>query len=162
MTSTPPTDEPADADALDASLLERARAAVADKMARGVYTPEFLALLAEPLEIRPDPAFAAGPSWDEAVRTAAITPDPPIISTRPVVGPVLRALKRLVRRSLRWYLAPVTAQVTSHNLAVLEVLAEHSREIIELRREVDRLRRQVVDLEAERLRSGPAGTAPLG
>jgi hypothetical protein len=160
MTSTPPHDEPTDA--LDAALLERARAAVADKMARGVYSPEFLALLNEPLEIRPDPAFAAGPSWEEAVRTAAVTPEPPIISTRPVVGPVLRALKRALRRSLRWYLAPVAAQVSSHNQAVLEVLEEHSRHIVELRREVDRLRRQVAALEREALRAGGTGAAPRG
>ena len=136
-------------DDLTASLLARARAAVADKTARGVYSPEFRARLAEPLDVRPDPSFAAGPAWDEAVRTAAISPDPPIISTRPVIGPVIRALKNLVRRSLRWYIAPVTAQQTSHNQAVIEVLAEHSRHIVELRREVERLRRRVVALEAE-------------
>lgn len=61
----------------------RAVAAVADKVARGIHSPEFLAQLSEPLEIRPDPAFAAGPSW-------------------------------------------------------------HSRQIVELRREVGRLRRRVV------------------
>lgn len=160
MTSTPPHDEPADA--LEASLVARARAAVADKIARGVYSPEFLALLNEPLEIRPDPAFAAGPTWPEAVRTAEVSPDPPIISRRPVVGPILRALKRLVRRSLRWYLAPVTSQVTAHNQAVVEVLAEHSRQIVEMRREVERLRRRVVELETEVLRGAPPGSAPPG
>ena len=139
------------------SLHARARAAVADKTARGVYGPEFRARLAEPLDIRPDPSFAAGPAWEAAVDTAAISPDPPIISTRPVIGPVIRALKALVRRSLRWYLAPVTAQATSHNQAVIEVLAEHSRHIVELRREVERLRRRVADLEAE-LDAGEPGS----
>ena len=132
-----------------ADLLARARAAVAEKTARGIYTPDLRARLAEPLDLRPDPSFAAGPAWDEAVRTAAISPDPPIISTRPVVGPLIRVLKGAVRRSLRWYVAPVTAQVTAHNQAVVEVLAEHSRHIVELRREVDRLRRRVAALEAE-------------
>jgi ubiquinone biosynthesis protein UbiJ len=66
-----------------------------------------------------------------------------------VIGSVLRALKLALRRSLRWYLAPVTTQVTAHNQAVVEVLAEHSRQIVELRREVDRLRRRVAALEAE-------------
>jgi hypothetical protein len=155
MTATPPDD------ALDAALLARARAAVADKTARGVYSPEFLALLEEPLEIRPDPAFAAGPAWEEAVRTAATSPDPPIVSTRPVVGPVLRWLKRLVARSLRWYVAPVAAQVTAHNQAVVDVLAEHSRQLIELRREVDRLRRRVAALEGEATHTPPEA-APRG
>ena len=148
MSPAPPDDDaPA---SLDASLLARARAAVADKKARGVYTAEFVALLDEPLDIRPDPALAAGPSWDEAVRTAPVSPDAPIVSTRPLIGPVLRALKSFVRRSLRWYLGPVTAQMSSHNQAVIDVLAEHSREIIELRREVDRLRR-----DAERSGGAP-------
>ncbi len=137
------------------SLLARARAAVEEKTRRGVYTPEFRALLDEPLDIRPDPAFAAGPAWDEVVRTAAIDPHPPIISTRPVIGPLLRRLKSAVRRSLRWYLPPVTAQVSTHNQAVVEVLAEHSRYIVELRREVEALRRRVAALEAE-----TGGTTP--
>ena len=149
MTPTPPLD------GLDESLLARARAAVADKTARGVYTPEFVALLEEPLEIRPDPAFAAGPSWEEAVRTAQVSAEPPIISTRPVIGPFLRALKLLVRRSLRWYLGPVAAQVSAHNQAVVDVLAEHSREIVELRHEVARLRRRVGALERQAGRTPP-------
>jgi hypothetical protein len=153
MTHKPPNDDLAD---LDRSLLARAQASVADKKARGLYTPEFVAMLEEPLDIRPDPAFAAGPSWDEAVRTAAISPDAPIVSTRPVIGPLLRALKLLVRRSLRWYLAPVAAQATAHNQAVVDVLAEHSREIIDLRREVDRLRREVVGLQGDATRTPPA------
>lgn len=148
MTLPPAGDE--QAGSLDASLLARARAAVADKKARGVYTAEFVALLEEPLDIRPDPAFAAGPAWEAAVRSAPVSPDAPIVSTRPLIGPVLRALKSFVRRSLRWYLGPVTAQVSSHNQAVIDVLAAHSREIIELRREVDRLRR-----EAERRGGAP-------
>ena len=144
-------------DDVNAALLARARTAVADKTTRGVYSPDFRARLAEPLDIRPDPSFAAGPAWDEAIRTASISPDAPIISTRPVIGPIIRALKSFVRRSLRWYLAPVTAQVSAHNQAVVEVLAEHSRHIVELRREVERLRRRVADLEAE-LDAGDAET----
>jgi len=145
--------------ALDASLLARAQAGVADKKARGIYGPAFVALLEEPLEIRPDPAFAAGPAWPEAVRTAPVSPDAPIVSTRPLIGPILRALKSLVRRSLRWYLAPVTAQVSSHNQAVIDVLAEHSRELIELRREVNRLRREAAR-QAEDPARGGGGPRP--
>jgi hypothetical protein len=156
MSTTPP-DELA---ALDESLLVRARAAVADKRARGIYTPEFVAMLEEPLDIRPDPAFAAGPSWEEAVRTVPVSANAPIVSTRPVIGPLLRALKALVRRSLHWYLAPVTAQVTAHNQAVVEVLAEHSREIVALRREVELLRRRVAALDAGDARDADTRPAP--
>jgi hypothetical protein len=131
------------------SLLARARAAVEEKTRRGIYSLDLRMRLAEPLDIRPDPSFAAGPAWDEAVRTTDVTPDPPIISTRPVIGALIRALKSAVSRGLRWYLGPVTAQVTAHNRAVMEVLDAHSREIVSLRREVDRLRRRVVELEAE-------------
>lgn len=132
-----------------AELLARARAAVEAKTRSGVYSLDLRLRLAEPLDVRPDPSFAAGPSWEEALRTTDVSPDPPIISTRPVVGPLIRALKRAVSRGLRWYIGPVTAQVTSHNRAVMEVLDAHSREIVALRREVDRLRRRVVELEAE-------------
>ena len=115
------------------SLLARARAAAAEKTARGIYTPEFRALLAEPLDIRPDPV---------------VSPDPEIISTRPLTGPAVRAFKRTVHRSLRWYFAAVTAQVTAHNQAVSEVIAEQRNRIVELAQEVDRLQLRVTALEA--------------
>jgi polyhydroxyalkanoate synthesis regulator phasin len=63
------------------------------------------------------------------------------------------ALKRAVERALRWYLPPVTEQVSRHNQAVLEVLAEHNRQIVELRRELEALRRRLAALESERRRS---------
>jgi len=153
MADEPPPSPPADA--FQESLLARARAAVADKSERGVYTAEFRAMLDEPLEIEPDPAFTAGPSWDEAVRTAEVSADVPLVSTRPVIGPILRALKAMVRRSLRWYVAPVAAQVSTHNRAVVEVLAAQSREILELRREVDRLTRQLRAADPASSRTAP-------
>jgi len=133
----------------DEPLLERARQSVAAKTARGVYTPELRAALAEPLDMRPDPSLVAGVAWPEAVRTAPIDGEPPVDSTRLVVGPVVRFVKRLIRRSLRWWLQPVVDQVSRHNHAVVEVLGAHNREILELRREVERLRRRVAELEAE-------------
>jgi hypothetical protein len=143
----PPPGNPA------APLLAAARAAVEEKTRRGVYTPELRARLAEPLDMQPDPGFAAGPAWPEVGRTTDVTPDPPIISTRPVVGTAVRAAKGAVRRGLRWYLGPVTAQVTSHNRAVAEVLAEHNRQIVELRREVELLQRRLAETEGH---AGPA------
>jgi hypothetical protein len=134
-------------------VLARARANLEEKQSRGVYGPELRSALAEPLDLRPDPTFAAGPAWPEAVRTAAVTVAPPPPSSRPGVGPVVTALKRSIERALRWYLPPVTDQVSRHNQAVLEVLAEHNRQIVALRQELDALRRRLAALEAER-RSG--------
>jgi hypothetical protein len=134
-------------------LLARARAAADEKIDRGVYRRELLDALAEPLDLRPHPDVAAGPAWPEAVRTARVEVGPPPPSGRPGVGPVVTALKRAVERALRWYLPPVTEQVSRHNQAVLEVLAEHNRQIVELRRELEALRRRLAALEAERRRS---------
>src|SRR4029077_3460928 len=131
LTSHPMTEVPAD---FAASLLARARAAAAEKTVRSTYSPEFRALLAEPLDIRPDPV---------------VSPDPEIISTRPLTGPAVRAFKRTVHRSLRWYFASVTAQVTAHNQAVSEVIAEQRDRIVELGHEWDGLRLRVTSLEAE-------------
>ena len=130
-------------------LLARARSSAAEKRARGVYDATLLDALAEPLDLQPDPSVAAGPAWPEAVRTAEVVVGPPPPSARPAVGPALTAVKRAVERALRWYLPPVAAQVSAHNRAVLEVLAEHSRHIVELRREIEALRRRVAALEAE-------------
>ena len=134
----------------DDGILRRARVMAEEKTRQGAYTPELLAALAEPLDLRPDPAVVAGPAWPEAVRTAAVSVEPPQPSGRAGVGPPLTAVKRAVDRAMRWYLPPVAAQVTRHNQAVLEVLAEHNRQILELRQEVDRLRERVAALENER------------
>ena len=132
MAEEPPTaSQPAD---LTPSLLAHARSAVAEKTARGIYTAEFRALLAEPLDIRPDPV---------------VSPDPEITSTRPLTGPAARMFKRAVHRSLRWYFAAITAQVTAHNQAVVELIAEQRNRILQLGQEVDRLRQRVRALEAE-------------
>jgi hypothetical protein len=129
------------------AVMAQIRATAAEKRRSGVYTEEFLTALEEPLDIEPDPAFVAGPRWREVAATAEIHPWAPLVSTRPVVGPLVIAAKRLVRRLLRWYLWPVTDQVTSHNRVVAGVLDEHSREIGRLRIEADRLRRRLADLE---------------
>ena len=137
----------------DEEVLAVARASVREKHRRGVYTPALLAALNEPLDIRPDPAFAGGVAWPEAVRSVTVTVEPPPVSTRPVAGPVVTALKRAVERALHWYLPPVAEQVTRHNRAVMDVLSEHNRQIVELRREVDQLRQRIAALQAR----GPGG-----
>jgi hypothetical protein len=137
----------------DDSILARARASLEDKRRRGGYLPELLDALAEPLDLRPDPEVAAGPAWGEAVATAEVSVGPPPPSSRPGLGPAVTALKRAVERGLRWYLPPVVAQVTRHNRAVLEVLAEHNRHIVELRREVEQLQSRIAALDSSAPRS---------
>lgn len=139
---------------LQQRLLAQAERSVAEKSAH--YPRSLRAALAQPLDMRPDPSLVAGVAWPEAVRTARIDGEPPIASSRPVVGPGVRFVKRLIRRSLRWYLQPVVEQVNRHNAAVIDVLGAHNREILELRREVERLRRRVAELEEEH--EAPGGT----
>jgi hypothetical protein len=43
-------------------------------------------------------------------------------SGRPVIGPVVRFGKRIVRRSLRWYIAPVAEQQSRVNHALLDLV----------------------------------------
>jgi len=137
----------------DDALIRRARRSRDEKQERGVYTPELLESLAEPLDLRPDPSAAAGPAWPEALATATVSVQQPPPSSRPALGPALTATKRAIERALRWYLPPVTEQITRHNRAVLDVLAEHNRQIVELHAELEALRRRVAALEAK----APAG-----
>jgi hypothetical protein len=137
----------------DESLLARARASADEKRQRRVYSAELLSALDEPLDLRPPPEVAAGVAWPEAVRTATVAAEPPPRSTRPVVGILITAAKRGIHRALRWYLPPVAEQVSRHNSAVLDVLGEHNRQIVELQRELEALRRRVSELEARSNRS---------
>jgi hypothetical protein len=68
-------------------------------------------------------------------RTAEVSPHPALDARfRAVV-----AVERTVRRALRWYLWPVTAQTSSHNRAVAEVVEAQRRELARLRIEAERL-----------------------
>lgn len=71
-------------------------------------------------------------------------------SARPVIGPSIRLAKRVVRRGLRWYIAPIVAQQTRFNHATLEVIEK-------LRLQNEALSAEVEDLQA-RL-AGPDGDA---
>lgn len=133
----------------DEALLQRARTAAAEKIARGAYPPQLLDALAEPLDLRPDPGIAAGGAWPEVLRSAEVRVEAPPPSPRPLVGPLIGAGRRLVARALRWYLPPVAEQVSRHNRAVVDVLQEHNRHIVELHLELERLRRRVAALERE-------------
>jgi hypothetical protein len=67
-------------------------------------------------------------------RTAEISPHPALTGRAPSV-----AAKRAVRRALRWYLWPFTAQATAHNRAVADVVEEHRRTLTWMRMETERI-----------------------
>jgi hypothetical protein len=78
-------------------------------------------------------------------------------SGRPVIGPSVRFAKRIVRRALRWYIAPVADQQTRFNHATLDLVERlrmhHERMETELEalrsryeRDVDRLQHELDEL----------------
>ena len=131
----------------DDALIAHARRLTDDKQARGVYPADLLEALAEPLDLRPDPAVAGGVAWPEALRTAHVGVGPVATSTRPLIGPLLTFAKKAMARALRWYLPPVAEQISRHNQAVLEVLESHNREIVRLRMEIRDLQGRIKELE---------------
>jgi nucleotide-binding universal stress UspA family protein len=62
-------------------------------------------------------------------------------SARPVVGPAILFAKRLVRRGLRWYLAPIIEEQSRFNHSVLDLLEA-------LRLQQERLRADLDDVDA--------------
>lgn len=80
--------------------------------------------------------------------TADISIDFPSGSGRPVIGPAIVFAKRVVRRGLRWYLAPVIEEQSRFNHSVLDLLES-------LRLQQERLRGDLDDLR-ERMEQGPA------
>jgi hypothetical protein len=67
----------------------------------------------------------------------AISPHPPLDGA----GPLTAAIKRAVRRALRWYLWPLTTHMHRHNRGVADAVAEHRRQLTRLRLEVERVGR---------------------
>lgn len=83
------------------------------------------------------------------VRTKAdISIEFPSGSARPVVGPAILLAKRVVRRGLRWYLAPVIEEQSRFNHSVLDLLES-------LRLQQERLRADLDDLRARLADQGP-------
>ncbi len=77
-------------------------------------------------------------------------------SDRAVVGPAVRMAKRLVRRSVRWYLDPIIEQQTRLNHALLDVADELSASVDErLAADVTGMKRRISDTEVrlDRLRA---------
>ncbi len=61
-------------------------------------------------------------------------------SDRPFLGGAVRLGKRLVRRSLRWYLAPMMAQQSRFNHATLDAIEQLRLRVNQLGAELDQLR----------------------
>ena len=81
-------------------------------------------------------------------RAATVSLDFHSGSDRPVIGPLVIALKRQLRRGLRWYLAPIVEQQSRFNHAALDLLEK-------ARLENEQLRARLAALEA----GGEAGDA---
>ena len=58
-------------------------------------------------------------------------------SDRLVIGPAIRFSKRLVRRALRWYVAPIMAQQSRFNHSLLDLVERLRLENERLRTEVE-------------------------
>ncbi len=61
-------------------------------------------------------------------------------SDRAVVGPAVRFAKRVARRSLRWYLAPMMEQQSRFNHATLDAIEQLRLRVNRLAAEVERQR----------------------
>lgn len=70
---------------------------------------------------------------------ADITVEFPSGSARPVIGPAILVAKRLVRRSLRWYIAPIIKEQSRFNHDVLDLLESLRLQQEKLRADVDDL-----------------------
>lgn len=70
-------------------------------------------------------------------------------SARPVIGPAILFAKRVVRRGLRWYLAPIVEEQSRFNHSVLDLLES-------LRLQQERLRADLDDLRERVAEQGPA------
>jgi hypothetical protein len=66
-------------------------------------------------------------------------------SARPVVGPAILFAKRLVRRGLRWYLAPIVEEQSRFNHSVLDLLESLRLQQERLRSDLDDLRERVAE-----------------
>ena len=104
--------------------------------------------------------MAEGPARPSLVdrlrRPASIRTEFDAGSERPVVGPGVRLVKRLVRRSLRWYLDPIVEQQSRLNHALLDVVEELSEHVDRrLEQDATGVKRRIADTEVrlDRLRA---------
>ena len=104
--------------------LERVRARLADRMARGILEREEV----ERVSARRLHTFAGDEAATEIFRRCCVTWEvdraPPITSHRSVIGPVLVAVKRAVRRVLRYQTEVQLSRQRDFNWNLLLVLRE--------------------------------------
>ena len=101
-------------------VMAEIRAEVARRRAAGEYDEALLeAVHAE---------FAFDPS-DPPEATAYIAAVRPLISTRPVIGPLIVFYKRVVRRLIAWYVAPIAEDQTRHNIAAIHLMRSLERRL---------------------------------
>jgi len=104
--------------------LERVRARLADRMARGILEREEV----ERVSARRLHTFDGDEAASEIFRRCCVTWEvdrvPPITSHRAVIGPVLVAVKRAVRRVLRFQTEAQLSRQRDFNWNLLLVLRE--------------------------------------
>lgn len=66
-------------------------------------------------------------------------------SARPVIGPAILFAKRVVRRGLRWYLAPIFEEQSRFNHSVLDLVESLRLQQEQLRADLDDLRDHVAE-----------------
>jgi hypothetical protein len=127
-----------DAQKPDGADLDAVVAELTAEVTRGRSAGTYPASLVARLETPFHPDEGAEPA-EAHVRVESARP---LRSTRPVVGGVTVFSKRVVRRLLSWYVAPIAQDQTRFNLAIL--------------REVRDLQEQVARLEGSRAAAEPA------
>ncbi|MGD1034392.1 MAG: hypothetical protein ABR977_08160 [Candidatus Dormibacteria bacterium] len=111
-------DVAADIDASPAPDVERMVGEVTEEVERGRREGSYPAPLLAALEVPFHPDEGLEPPEASAVVQSAR----PLRSTRPVVGELTVFGKRVVRRLLSWYVAPIARDQTRFNLAILREL----------------------------------------
>lgn len=86
-------------------------------------------------------------------RSATISLDFHSGSGRPVIGPLVLAAKRTLRRGLRWYLAPIVEQQSRFNHAALDLIEK-------MRLENEQLRSRLAQLAGDSGDRGDRGAYP--
>lgn len=140
---------------IDVAELDREiRAEIARKEREGLYPPELLQEIAED----------AVRDRMEALRAAAeLTLDPPIHSTRPVLGPVVALVKRVIAKALRWHARWQVGQVQTLGGSAVAVLSAMEDRLEEMERTLHHLAEQVAHIQAVQLTGGvaPASGRPV-
>lgn len=113
MTTAPP---PFDVDAVMVEI----RAEVERRKEAGDYDEALLQAVHE--EFSFDPA-------EPPEATAYIAAVRPLVSTRPVIGPVIVFAKRVIRRLIAWYVAPIAEDQTRHNVSSIHLMRSLERRV---------------------------------